>query len=92
MDFDCDGPASEEVILQWSEMIDRMEISVQLRLFCAGIKLAKRLIDLMCDLGCRLVAAEDADVLNKDQLRQWEEAHMEYVRLLRKVALVVQGE
>lgn len=76
MNFDDYMPANEEEMQQWNDMIDRMEISEQLRLFCKAVSDATTAINLVIDLGSRVSDASDADLLNKDQLSKFKEAHM----------------
>jgi hypothetical protein len=92
MDFYKYVPANEEELQQWNDMIDRMGISEQLQLLCEGVTLATTVIDTVSELGYRLVAAEEADVLNEDQLSQWEEAQMGFHALVQLFAMAVQEQ
>lgn len=92
MNFDDYLPANEEELQQLNDMIDRMEISEQLQLFCKAVRDATMAVNRITDFGLRLAAASEADVLNKDQLSRFEKAHMGFRTLVRWLTLTEQKQ
>lgn len=90
MEFDYDGRAMVRDIPELCDTVDHMKINDLLEMFLEGVTLVKVVFCLVPLLGHRLRAAEQADLLSRDQLSQLEEASREVFEFLRNLALAVQ--